>query len=140
MGARLAVAAALLLALSGCGTDDVPPDASAPVASSDTASASSSATASSAPPAPSTPTKPAVPAGAPRCKDVWVEGSTLPGAYKGCVRSGEYLRAEVLSCSSGQGIVRHDRRFWAVRGGTISQAADIIKDRTYLDSVARCRG
>lgn len=137
MGARLVAAAALLVLLPGCGSDD-DSDADRGVApSSDTASPSPSATTSSAP---ATPTAPAIPSDAPRCKDVWVAGEDLPRDYKGCVRGAEYLRAEVLSCSSGQGIVRHDRRFWAVRGGTISQARNIIKDRTYLDSVARCRG
>jgi len=36
--------------------------------------------------------------------------------------------------------VRFYYRFWAVRGGPISQAADIVDDQAYLDAVARCRG
>jgi hypothetical protein len=110
MGARLAVLAALLLVLTACGSEDEP---EADPASEPTSEA---------------------------CKDVWVAGEDLPRDYKGCVLAGEYFRAEVLSCSSGQGIVRHERRFWAVRGGRISQARNIIKDKAYLDLVARCRG
>ncbi|HWI43960.1 MAG TPA: hypothetical protein VNS81_10085 [Nocardioides sp.] len=137
MGARLAVVAALLLLLAGCGSDDTEPRSAA---GSPSATTTPSVPASSAPTTSSAPTRPAVPADAPRCGDVWVGGRVLPRDYKGCVAKGDYLRAEVLSCSSGQGIVRYDRRFWAVKGGRISHAPDIIKSRTYLDVVARCRG
>jgi hypothetical protein len=140
MGARLAVLAALLLVLTACGSEDEPEADRASSPTSEATGATPTPTPPTAPATTETPKKLAVPADAPRCKDVWVAGEDLPRDYKGCVLAGEYFRAEVLSCSSGQGIVRHERRFWAVRGGRISQARNIIKDKTYLDMVARCRG
>lgn len=139
MGTRLAAAVLVVLALAGCGDDDTPADSgatsSAPVTPQATTSAASE-------PTRDLPTKssPTIPADAPDCADVWASGARLPNGYKGCVAGEQYVRADTLSCSSGQGIVKYDDRFWAVRGGTISQADDIYESDVYLDSVARCRG
>ncbi|WP_435768878.1 hypothetical protein [Nocardioides sp. SYSU DS0651] len=139
MTVRLAAAAVLLLALAGCGSDaESPEDGQSAASPSTTGSATDDA--SSPAPSSSAPDTPTIPADAPRCGEVWSRGATLPGSYRGCVAGERYVKAEVLSCSSGQGIVRYDGRFWAVRGGTVSQADDIIEDERYLDAVARCRG
>ncbi|MCX6401962.1 MAG: hypothetical protein NTX33_18770 [Propionibacteriales bacterium] len=137
MGARFAVAVVLVLALAGCGDDgksssDDPTSAAPDV----TTSATSEPTRT----LPSKKPTPKIPANAPKCADIWTADATLPGGYKGCVANRKYVRADGLGCSSGQAIVKYDDRFWAVRGGTISQAEDIYKSDVYLDSVARCRG
>lgn len=51
-----------------------------------------------------------------------------------------YVKAKRVSCSSGQGLMLYDNRFWAVRGGTISSAPKLIDSDEYLAAVARCRG
>lgn len=139
MGARLAAAVLVTLVLAGCGDDGKSADGD----STPAASVSSQATTSAASePTRDLPTKasPTIPADAPDCAAVWSNGAKLPNGYKGCVADGKYVRADTLSCSSGQGIVKYDDRFWAVRGGTIAQADDIYESDIYLDSVARCRG
>lgn len=139
MGARFAVAVLVTLVLAGCGEDGKSADEDATSAASVNPSATTSAASE---PTRDLPTKasPTIPANTPDCAAVWSNGAKLPNGYKGCVAGEEYVRADTLSCSSGQGIVKYDDRFWAVRGGTIAQADDIYESDLYLDSVARCRG
>lgn len=139
MGARLAVAVLVVLALAGCGDDGKSADEDPTSAELSTPQATTSAASEATRDLP-TKNSPTIPANAPDCADVWTNAARLPNGYKGCVADEEYVRADTLSCSSGQGIVKYDDRFWAVRGGTISQADDIYESDVYLDSVARCRG
>jgi len=124
-------------ALAACGSDDA-----GVVAASDESPSSSpspEATPSETPPSSSAGTD--VPADAPACADVWEAGAKLPRTYSGCLEAGEYVKRDVLECSSGQRIVRYDDAFWAALGGTIKQASTspLKKDSVYIDFVIDCR-
>jgi hypothetical protein len=76
----------------------------------------------------------------PVCGDVWVGGAKLAFRYKGCLDGDQAVKADNLSCSSGQRIVRYDDRFFAVAGGKIYEVqSPLDKDKQYLDMVRTCR-
>ena len=133
-----ALAAAVLL-LAGCGSGEdgetEAEDTSSPTAS---ASDSTSASATSAP----APTTTPAPPGTPACTEVWQAGRTLPRGYAGCADAAGLLAApDVLGCSSGQGLVRYDERFWAVAGGPIQGGkGELASSRDYQKVVSTCRG
>jgi len=109
------------------GTSMVPSPAS-PTEATETASESPSET------TPPTPDWPA-------CGDVWVADAQLPLGYKGCLEGDTAVKADNLSCSSGQRIVRYDDSFFAVAGGTIYETSGPLeKDKVYLQKVRTCRG
>ena len=77
----------------------------------------------------------------PACGDVWVADAKLPLGYKGCLDGDTAVKADNLSCSSGQHIVRHEDRFYGVPGGKIYRTkGPLEKDQGYLDMIATCRG
>lgn len=140
-GAGVVAAAVLLLAACGSEGDGETQaeDASAPTASSsDSASASATAT----PTATTSATRAPAPAGTPACTAVWQAGRTLPKGYAGCADAGGLLVApDVLGCSSGQGLVRYDERFWAVAGGPVQGGkGTLAASRDYQKVVSTCRG
>lgn len=145
---RLAlVGLGLGLALAACGTDDAsstPTSATESVSSTPTPSEPPSEPASET--APATPTATASddgePVDAPLCSDIWQDGAKLPRTYAGCVAKGEFVKRDVLACSSGQRLVRFDEAFYAVLGGKIAAAktSPLNKDDDYLDIVNVCRG
>lgn len=107
---------------------------SSDASSSPTAGESPSATASASP-------SPEVPADAPACEQVWQDGERLPRGYRGCVDAGTYVPSDVIGCSSGQRLVRHADRWYAVLGGTVHEASSPLdKDREYVADVRVCRG
>ena len=77
----------------------------------------------------------------PACADVWTDGGSLPGSYRGCVdQDGELVEPDALACSSGQRIISFDDRYYSVPGGVIHMAtASLRKDRDYRAAVLRCR-
>jgi hypothetical protein len=76
----------------------------------------------------------------PACGDVWVADAKLPLGYHGCLDGDQAVKADNLSCSSGQRIVRYEDQFFAVAGGTIYQVAGPLdKDKQYLKMVRVCR-
>lgn len=81
------------------------------------------------------------PADGPACETVWRVDETLPRTYRGCVDStGTVVPRDALGCSSGQRLVRHDDRFWAVLGGTIHEASSTLADDPdYRTAVRSCR-
>jgi hypothetical protein len=84
----------------------------------------------------------ATPADGPACDTVWQEGATLPRGYRGCVdTAGTLVPRDVLGCSSGQRLVSHADRYWAVLGGTIHEAATtpLADDPDYRTAVRSCR-
>lgn len=83
----------------------------------------------------------ATPADGPACDSVWQKGATLPRAYRGCVdTTGTLVPRDALGCSSGQRLVSHADRFWAVPGGTIHEAATpLADDPEYRAAVRSCR-
>ena len=125
-----------LALLSACG-DDSDSAAADPVGSdSSTATDTPSPTEPTAEATDSPPTTPAWPA----CGEVWVADGKLPFRYKGCLDGDRAVEADNLPCSSGQRIVRHADRFFAVAGGKIYKvAAPLDKDKQYLDMVRTCR-
>lgn len=75
------------------------------------------------------------------CSKVWVADQELPGRYPGCLDGEVAVGADRLGCSSGQGMIRFDDRFYAVPGGTIYQTDTALsEDRGYRAAVAICRG
>lgn len=132
------------LAVSGCGSDE-----GGSAQASDTSSPSSPASNEPAtPPTTSSPSSAAtpsggtqVPDGAPACVDVWQAGEKLPRTYAGCVDGSDYLRRDVMGCSSGQRLVRFADQYYGVLGGTIKQAATtpLVDDAEYRDTVIACR-
>ena len=141
MKARGTLAALLLplaLSLVACGGD------SDSTATDPEASDSSTATdtPTSAEPTESEPTESTPPAPDwPACGDVWVADAKVPLGYKGCLEGDTAVKADNLSCSSGQRIVRYDDRFYGVAGGLIYETSGPLeKDKQYLKMIRTCRG
>ena len=77
----------------------------------------------------------------PACGDVWVADAKVPLGYKGCLEGDTAVKADNLSCSSGQRIIRYDDRFYGVAGGTIYETSGPLeKDKQYLKMIHTCRG
>ena len=132
-GQSLRWAALLLVALCafGCGTSGS--------AGSDAAGTDTSSTPAS--PATTDSTAESPTADGPACEIVWQVDATLPRTYRGCVDgSGALVPRDVLGCSSGQRLVMHDDRFWAVPGGTIHEASTTLADDPdFRTAVRSCR-
>lgn len=77
----------------------------------------------------------------PACETVWQVDETLPRTYRGCVDStGALVPRDALGCSSGQRLVMHGDRFWAVLGGTIHEASPpLADDPDFRTAVRSCR-
>jgi hypothetical protein len=142
----VASALAGVLLLAGCG-DDTASDPSA----ADGSGASDSPTASvdTSEPAEPTPSESAIePSDTveplpdwPACTDIWVEGTKLPGDYKGCLESETAVKAKNRYCEFGKKLVTYADQFWAVRGGTVNDAKGPLKDSAdYRDDLASCQG
>lgn len=118
--------------LGGCGSDS-------DTAADDTATPRSS---DSTPEDPASSTSADVIAGGfPECAEVWQEGRTLPEDYLGCMEGETPFDLDGIECESGQFIVKHDDRFWAVAGGRIARAKGrLLQDPDYKDDLATCRG
>ncbi len=128
---RRAALPLLALCAFGCGT-------SGP-AGSDAAGTDTSSTPES-PSATGSATESAT-ADGPACETVWQVDATLPRTYRGCVDgSGALVPRDGLGCSSGQRLVMHDDRFWAVLGGTIHEASTTLADDPdFRAAVRSCR-
>jgi len=116
----MAAAAALVLALAGCGDEEATPRADS----------------SSAKPAAS----PSASTGAPDCAGIWKGGDELPRSYDGCNSDAGFVASDKLGCSSGQRMVRYGDHFYAVPGGTIHETESSLEDdRGYRVAVKSCR-
>lgn len=92
-----------------------------------------------------TPSAPSDAAGAdgdwPDCASAWREGATIPEDYVGCLDGGEVVEADGLECSSGQFILTHEDRFWAVAGGPVAGTdGPLLDDAKYQSVLESCRG
>ena len=142
-GTLVALLVPLALSLAACGGDSdstaTDPDASDSSTATDTASPTE-ATETPEPsesPSETTPPTPDWPA----CGDVWVADARLALGYKGCLEGETAVKADNLSCSSGQRMVRYDDSFFAVAGGSIYETSGPLeKDKLYLQKVRTCRG
>ncbi|WP_323791201.1 hypothetical protein [Nocardioides sp.] len=120
-------------ALAGCGSDD---DADSAVADPTTPASTSSEVDSSTPSAGDA----EIPEGTPACDDVWSEGAKLPRMYAGCEAGGVYVERDVITCSSGQRIVRFDDAFYAVLGGPVQAAPpSFSENEDYQEFLVGCR-
>jgi hypothetical protein len=142
-GTLVALLIPLALSLAACGGDSdstaTDPDASDSSTATDTASPTE-ATETSEPSETASETTPPTPDW-PACGDVWVADARLALGYKGCLEGDTAVKADNLSCSSGQRIVRYDDSFFAVAGGTIYETSGPLdKDKVYLQKVRTCRG
>ena len=141
-GTLVALLLPLALSLAACGGDSdstaTDPDASESSTATDTASPTE-ATETSEPSETASETTPPTPDW-PACGDVWVADARLALGYKGCLEGDTAVKADNLSCSSGQRIVRYDDSFFAVAGGTIYETSGPLdKDKVYLQKVRTCR-
>jgi hypothetical protein len=141
-GTLVALLLPLALSLAACGGDSdstaTDPDASDSSTATDTASPAEATETAEASETPSetTPPTPDWPA----CGDVWVADAQLALGYKGCLEGDTAVKADNLSCSSGQRIVRYDDSFFAVAGGSIYETSGPLeKDKVYLQKVRTCR-
>ena len=148
---RTAVVLAVVVVLSGCGTETSGTSAQEATATSSTSetpapseepddqpSEEPSEEPSKRPSrkAPATP----LPADAPECAAVWVDGTTLARGYEGCRAGQRFIAPDEEPCSFGQRLVRFSDRFYAVRGGPVNRtAAPLDKDRVYRGALASCR-
>lgn len=122
-------------ALGGCGSDDGSSAAADP-----TAPPSSSSTSPDLESSPPEAAQTAIPAGTPDCDDVWSEGAKLPRTYAGCAADDVFVERNMIECSSGQRIVRHDDFYYAVLGGPIQAAPPSFADNDdYQDVLSSCR-
>ena len=142
-GTLVALLLPLALSLAACGGDSdstaTDPDASDSSTATDTASPTE-ATETSEPSETASETTPPTPDW-PACGDVWVADARLALGYKGCLEGDTAVKADNLSCSSGQRIVRYDDSFFAVAGGTIYETSGPLeKDKLYLQKIRTCRG
>ena len=142
-GTLVALLLPLALSLAACGGDSdstaTDPDASDSSTATDTASPTE-VTETSEPSETASETTPPTPDW-PACGDVWVADARLALGYKGCLEGDTAVKADNLSCSSGQRIVRYDDSFFAVAGGTIYETSGPLdKDKVYLQKVRTCRG
>ena len=141
-GTLVALLLPLALSLAACGGDSdstaTDPDASDSSTATDTASPTE-ATETSEPSETASETTPPTPDW-PACGDVWVADARLALGYKGCLEGDTAVKADNLSCSSGQRIVRYDDSFFAVAGGSIYETSGPLeKDKVYLQKVRTCR-
>ena len=141
-GTLVALLLPLALSLAACGGDSdstaTDPDASDSSTVSDTASPTE-ATETSEPSETASETTPPTPDW-PACGDVWVADARLALGYKGCLEGDTAVKADNLSCSSGQRIVRYDDSFFAVAGGSIYETSGPLeKDKVYLQKIRTCR-
>jgi len=114
MSRMAAAAAALAIALSGCGGDE--PEAEQPEASGLVETL-------------------------PGCDEVWVAGETLPGDYDGCVIEGNQVKVfSPGSCPSGAEYASYQDTFYAVPGETIEESAsgDIFSDPEFTKFTESC--
>ena len=142
-GTLVALLIPLALSLAACGGDSdstaTDPDASDSSTATDTASPTE-ATETPEPSETPSETTPPVPDW-PACGDVWVADARLALGYKGCLEGETAVKADNLSCSSGQRMVRYDDSFFAVAGGSIYETSGPLeKDKLYLQKVRTCRG
>lgn len=121
LAGRSVAALAVVAALAACGDDDGSEGAGGPTASAEGTEAPATR--------------------APACTDVWVEGDDLPKGYSGCADDeGTLVEPTVVDCSSGQRVVTHDNRWWAVRGHRIGHAPDgLEQSKDYRRVLRSCR-
>jgi hypothetical protein len=142
-GTLVALLLPLALSLAACGGDSdstaTDPDASDSSTTTDPASPTEAAQTPEPSESPSE-TMPPTPDW-PACGDVWVADARLALGYKGCLEGETAVKADNLSCSSGQRMVRYDDSFFAVAGGSIYETSGPLeKDKLYLQKVRTCRG
>lgn len=72
----------------------------------------------------------------PGCQDIGVDGQRLPDKYRACRRGGKLVEPTLRDCTNdvGNQLVIHDARFFAVRGGEITE----VRDGPRSSSVVAC--
>jgi hypothetical protein len=139
-GTLVALLVPLALSLAACGGDSDSTAADPDASDSSTATDTASPTETAEPSETASETTPPTPDW-PACGDVWVADARLALGYKGCLEGDTAVKADNLSCSSGQRIVRYDDSFFAVAGGTIYETSGPLeKDKEYLQKIRTCRG
>ena len=70
----------------------------------------------------------------PACQEIWVDGQRLPDKYRACRRGGKLVEPTLRDCTNdvGNQLVIHDARFFAVRGGEITEVRDGPRSSTVV--------
>lgn len=121
--ASLLLGAGLAVTLAGCG--DAPSDNGAPVAA-----ATSTAV----------PSEPVAARPYPDCAEVWRTGQRLPAGYRACRAGGAVVHDRRRSCSSGQVLVVHRTRWYAVLRGPVNRVAGAHPARRMRSLLRTCTG
>lgn len=123
--AAAGLAALVCLLVAGCGGEE-PKQTREIVAGNDaTSSASETSTVESLPDWPD-------------CSEVWVADAAFPAKYRGCLADGVAVRADTVTCSSGQALVTYDDRFYAVKGEHVNETQGLGRDRAYRRAMNAC--
>jgi hypothetical protein len=123
--AVLVLGVALLLA--GCGDRSAATTAPATAVSDRPAPAATSTTAAPVPSYPS-------------CATVWRTGQRLPAGYRACRSGAAVVRDQSRHCSSGQLLVVHHTRWYAVANGPVNHLAGSDPERQLRKVVRACVG
>lgn len=145
----LALLAALVAALAGCGSDGEGStatdgaDASSPAASESPSTSAStdpttSPSATSSLPSTDDPTEEVQ---LPACDTVWVVGQELPRNYQGCLEGEKEVQANGLYCEFGKPLFTYKKRFYAVENGPINRTdSPLAKDKAFQTAQRKCGG
>ena len=125
-GGAAVAAVSAVLTLGACGSDSST-TAADPAGSASPSTPSSSATTSAPDPT------------GPACAAVWRSGRMLDTAYRGCVTSQGYVKAQVYQCSDGHRMVTFAHVFYAQPGRKITRSdTTLAKDAAFRHSMAVC--
>jgi len=76
----------------------------------------------------------------PSCATVWRAGKRLPAGYRACRSAGSVVRDQRRGCSSGQVLVVHDARWYAVSRGPVNHVTGPHPGRQLRKVVHTCVG
>jgi hypothetical protein len=73
------------------------------------------------------------------CATVWRDGRTLDAAYRGCVTSQGWVKAQVYQCADGHRMVTFAHVFYAQPGRRITRSdSTLAKDTAFRHTMAVC--
>ena len=122
-GGAAVAAVSAVLTLGACGSDS---------SSTTAADPAGSVSPSSTPSASTDPTGPA-------CATVWRDGQMLDTAYRGCVTTQGWVKAQVYECSDGHRMVTFAHVFYAQPGRKITRSdTTLAKDTAFRHTMAVC--
>ncbi len=73
------------------------------------------------------------------CADIWIDGQELPEDYTSCTADGETIKPAKKPCGYGATFLEQDGRFYAMKGGPITDAGDLETNEEYQQLLATCQ-